>query len=159
MPSDPITSTDPITSSEPIIISNKSLEFTSADDHPVLNEHDDSESVEDLGIAKDQFSIIRDPISEAELSTTEVSPSAEVFSTPPAPQDRWSREKHIELVNIIGEPQAGVTTRSRIRDSKATIVHECLYVNFLSDIETKKLIEALEEGWMDYCYARSAESI
>nr|GEV08386.1 retrovirus-related Pol polyprotein from transposon TNT 1-94 [Tanacetum cinerariifolium] len=43
------------------------------------------------------------------------------------PQDRWSREKHIELVNIIGEPLAGITTRSRIRDSKAASMHECLY--------------------------------
>ncbi|GKA31507.1 retrovirus-related pol polyprotein from transposon TNT 1-94, partial [Tanacetum coccineum] len=61
----------------------------------------------------------------------------------------WSREKYIELVNILGEPQAGVTTRSRIRDSEATSAHECLYVNFLSEIEPKKLIEALkEEGWI-----------
>ncbi|GJU16572.1 retrovirus-related pol polyprotein from transposon TNT 1-94 [Tanacetum coccineum] len=50
----------------------------------------------------------------------------------------WSREKHIELVNIIVEPLAGVTTRSRIRDSEAALAHECLYVNFLSEIEPKK---------------------
>ncbi|GJY75652.1 retrovirus-related pol polyprotein from transposon TNT 1-94 [Tanacetum coccineum] len=49
------------------------------------------------------------------------------------------------MVNNIGEPLAGVTTRSRIRDSKATSAHVCLYVNFLSKIELKKLIEALEE--------------
>ncbi|GJX87131.1 retrovirus-related pol polyprotein from transposon TNT 1-94 [Tanacetum coccineum] len=61
----------------------------------------------------------------------------------------WSRDKHIDLVNIIGEPLAGVTTRSRIRDSDAASAHECLYVNFLSEIEPKKLIEALEEeGWV-----------
>ncbi|GKA93684.1 hypothetical protein Tco_0815670, partial [Tanacetum coccineum] len=61
----------------------------------------------------------------------------------------WSREKHIELVNIIGEPLAGITTRSRIRDSEAASAHECLYVNFLSEIEPKKLIKALEEeGWV-----------
>ncbi|GJV64545.1 retrovirus-related pol polyprotein from transposon TNT 1-94 [Tanacetum coccineum] len=69
------------------------------------------------------------------------------------PQDnvlnRWSRDKHIELVNIIGEPLAGITTRSRIRDSDAASAHECLYVNFLSEIEPKKLIKALEEeGWV-----------
>ncbi|GJT28517.1 retrovirus-related pol polyprotein from transposon TNT 1-94 [Tanacetum coccineum] len=65
------------------------------------------------------------------------------------PQDnvlnRWSREKHIELVNIIGKPLTSITTRSRIRDSDAASAHECLYVNFLSEIEPKKLIEALEE--------------
>nr|GEV51936.1 hypothetical protein [Tanacetum cinerariifolium] len=63
--------------------------------------------------------------------------------------NRWSREKHIELVNIIGEPLAGITTRSKIRDSNATSASECLYVSFLSEIEPKKLIEALEEeGWI-----------
>ncbi|GJU49096.1 retrovirus-related pol polyprotein from transposon TNT 1-94 [Tanacetum coccineum] len=61
----------------------------------------------------------------------------------------WSRDKNIELVNIIGELLAGITTRNRIRDSDAASVHECLYVNFLSKIEPKKLIEALEEeGWV-----------
>ncbi|GKD35179.1 hypothetical protein Tco_1250688 [Tanacetum coccineum] len=56
---------------------------------------------------------------------------------------RWSREKHIELVNIIGKPLAGITTRSRVRDSEATSAYECLYVNFLFEMEPKKLIEAL----------------
>ncbi|GJW67428.1 retrovirus-related pol polyprotein from transposon TNT 1-94 [Tanacetum coccineum] len=78
-----------------------------------------------------------------------ISPSAKDIPHPPVPQDRWSREKHIELVNIIGEPLAGITTRSRIRDSEAAFAHECLYVNFLSDMEPKKLIEAREEeGWI-----------
>ncbi|GJW40083.1 retrovirus-related pol polyprotein from transposon TNT 1-94 [Tanacetum coccineum] len=68
---------------------------------------------------------------------------------PLAPQDIWSKEKHIELVNIIGEPLDEITTRSRVRDSEAASAHECLYVNFLSQIEPKRLIEALEEeGWI-----------
>ncbi|GJV97554.1 retrovirus-related pol polyprotein from transposon TNT 1-94 [Tanacetum coccineum] len=67
----------------------------------------------------------------------------------PAEVQVWSREKHIELVNIIGEPLGGITTKSRVRDSKAASAHECLYVNFLSQIEPKRLIEALEEeGWI-----------
>ncbi|GJT95818.1 retrovirus-related pol polyprotein from transposon TNT 1-94, partial [Tanacetum coccineum] len=67
----------------------------------------------------------------------------------PVPQDRWSREKHIELVNIIGEPLAGITTRSRIRDSDVVSASECLYVNYLSEMDPKKLFEALEEeGWI-----------
>ncbi|GJT80531.1 retrovirus-related pol polyprotein from transposon TNT 1-94 [Tanacetum coccineum] len=66
-----------------------------------------------------------------------------------APQDRWLREKHIELVNIIGEPLVGITTRIRIRDSNAASASKCLYVNFLSEMEPKKLIEALEEeAWI-----------
>nr|GEW11130.1 RNA-directed DNA polymerase, eukaryota [Tanacetum cinerariifolium] len=42
------------------------------------------------------------------------------------------------------------TAVSEIRDSEAASAQECLYVNFLSEIEPKNLIEALEEeGWMD----------
>nr|GEZ64504.1 retrovirus-related Pol polyprotein from transposon TNT 1-94 [Tanacetum cinerariifolium] len=78
-----------------------------------------------------------------------ISPLADSVSGQPVPQDRWSREKQIELVNIIGEPLAGITTRSRIRDLEAASAHECLYVNFFSEIEPKKLIKALEEeGWV-----------
>ncbi|GJS07215.1 hypothetical protein Tco_0364011 [Tanacetum coccineum] len=82
---------------------------------------------------------------EGEPLPKNISPSAEVFINLPIPQDRWSREKHIDLVNILGEPQPGVTTRSRIRDSETASTHECLYVNFLSETKPKKLIEALEE--------------
>ncbi|GKB67542.1 hypothetical protein Tco_0928954 [Tanacetum coccineum] len=124
-------------------------EFTIVDDHPVLNEHSDSKSVEDLRIVEDQVSTIIEPVSNVDPSPTIISSSAKVFINPPVLQDRWSKEKHIELVNILGGPQAEVTTRSRIRDSKAASAHECLYVNFLSKIEPKKLIKALkEEGWI-----------
>nr|GEU88146.1 hypothetical protein [Tanacetum cinerariifolium] len=33
-------------------------------------------------------------------------------SSHPVPQDRWSRDQHIELVNIIGDPGKGMLTRS-----------------------------------------------
>ncbi|GKF93045.1 retrovirus-related pol polyprotein from transposon TNT 1-94, partial [Tanacetum coccineum] len=78
-----------------------------------------------------------------------IPPSADVTLQILVPQDIWSREKHIELVNIIGEHLAGITTKSRIRDSDDASASECLYVNFLSEMEPKKLIEALEEeGWI-----------
>nr|GEW73600.1 hypothetical protein [Tanacetum cinerariifolium] len=121
------------------------LEFTTADDHHVPNDKDDSESVEDLGLAEDQVSIINKHTSGVEPSPTNISSSAEVFINHLVLQDRWSKEKHIEVVNILGEPQVGVTTRSIIRDSEASSAHECLYVNFLSKIEPKKLVEALKE--------------
>nr|GEW10122.1 hypothetical protein [Tanacetum cinerariifolium] len=74
---------------------------------------------------------------------------AEVILQTPVPRDRWSKEKHIELVNIIGEPFAGIITRSKIKDSNAASASKCLYVNFLSKMKPKKLIEALkEEGWI-----------
>nr|GEY53784.1 retrovirus-related Pol polyprotein from transposon TNT 1-94 [Tanacetum cinerariifolium] len=124
-------------------------EITIVYDHHVLNKHDNSKLVEDLRITDDQVSSFIKPISNVEPSPTIISPSAKVFINPPVLQDRWSIEKHIELVNILGEPQVKVTTRSRIIDSKTASVHECLYVNFLSKSKPKKLIEALkEEGWM-----------
>ncbi|GJV48410.1 putative reverse transcriptase domain-containing protein [Tanacetum coccineum] len=93
--------------------------------------------------------VINEPISEVEPSPTNIFPSAKVFINTHIPQERWSREKHIDLVNIICKPLAGVTTRSRIRDSEAASAHEFLYLNFLLEIEPKKLIEALEEeGWI-----------
>nr|GEX22839.1 uncharacterized mitochondrial protein AtMg00810-like [Tanacetum cinerariifolium] len=82
------------------------------------------------------------PVSQTRSSK---SSKADDSLQPPFPQDRWSREKHIKLVNIIGEPLDGITTRKRIRDSEVASAHECLYVNFLSEMEPKKLIEALKQ--------------
>ncbi|GJS03182.1 retrovirus-related pol polyprotein from transposon TNT 1-94 [Tanacetum coccineum] len=92
-------------------------EFTIADDLAALHEPDHAELADILESAEPQDNVL----------------------------NRWSRDKYIELVNIIGEPLAGITTRSRIRDSDAASAHECLYVNFLFEYEPNKLIEALEE--------------
>ncbi|GKB09286.1 retrovirus-related pol polyprotein from transposon TNT 1-94 [Tanacetum coccineum] len=128
---------------------DESPEFTIANDHPIHNEPDDFESVDNLEPVEVQDSINIEPISEVEPSPIFISPSTEVAINPPILQDRWSREKHINLVNIIGAPLAGVTTKSMIRDFEAASAHECLYVNFLSELKPKKLIEALEEeGWI-----------
>ncbi|GJR51731.1 retrovirus-related pol polyprotein from transposon TNT 1-94 [Tanacetum coccineum] len=108
---------------------------TKGDEFLIHNDSSDSQAI-----------IINDvPINEAKPSPTIISPSTKVICDTPAPQDRWSQEKHIQLVNILREPQAGVTTRSRIRDSEAALAHECLYVNFLSKIEPNKVINALKE--------------
>nr|GEV17078.1 putative reverse transcriptase domain-containing protein [Tanacetum cinerariifolium] len=92
-----------------------------------------------------------EPLNDVQPLLQVSSSLADSVSSLPVPQDRWSREKHIDLVNIISEPRAGITTRSKIRDSDAALASECLYVNFLSEIEPKKLTEALEEeGWEVY---------
>ncbi|GKB54524.1 retrovirus-related pol polyprotein from transposon TNT 1-94 [Tanacetum coccineum] len=105
------------------IIFEYPLEFTKPENHQALNEPDQEESTNLLESAEPQNNVIIEPI---------------------IPQDRWSREKYIELVNIIGEPLAGITTISRIRDSDAASSSEYLYVNFLFEMEAKKLIKALE---------------
>nr|GEW69973.1 hypothetical protein [Tanacetum cinerariifolium] len=105
------------------IISEDPSVFSEADDHPALNELDQTESANHFELVEPQNNVII--------------------------TNQWSRDKHIELVNIIGEPLASITTRSKIRDSDAASASECLYVNFLFEIEPKKLIEALEEeGWI-----------
>nr|GEX38785.1 hypothetical protein [Tanacetum cinerariifolium] len=118
------------------------VELQHADNDQVLNEPDHLESAGNLKHAKVQISILN-------KQTTKASPTPSIPSKPLAPQDRWSRDKHIKLVNIIGEPMVGVTTRSRVKDSEAASAHECLYVNFLFQIKPKRLIKALkEEGWI-----------
>nr|GEW17016.1 retrovirus-related Pol polyprotein from transposon TNT 1-94 [Tanacetum cinerariifolium] len=132
----------------------KNLDFVSPEDHAetsktnndqVLSEPNQHESGENLKHAEFQTSILNKQTTGASPTPLTLSKTTNSF----VPQDRWSRDKHRELVNIIGEPLDGVTTRSKIRDSKAASAHECLYVNFFSQIETKRLIEALEEeGWI-----------
>ncbi|GJX18704.1 retrovirus-related pol polyprotein from transposon TNT 1-94 [Tanacetum coccineum] len=68
----------------------------------------------------------------------------------PAPQTRWSKDKHIDLVNIIGNPGAGMLTRSMAKDLSAASAHECLFVDFISEEEPKKFFEAIKHpGWVD----------
>ncbi|GJY47039.1 retrovirus-related pol polyprotein from transposon TNT 1-94 [Tanacetum coccineum] len=115
-----------------------------AENYPAINKPDQIESADLLEPAEPQTNIIHEPISDVQPS-----PSAEVIPQTSVPQDRWSIEKHIELVNIIGEPLIGITTRSKIRDLDTASAFEWLYVNLLSDMEPKKLIKALEEeGWI-----------
>ncbi|GKF48255.1 retrovirus-related pol polyprotein from transposon TNT 1-94, partial [Tanacetum coccineum] len=117
-------------SSEPIITSSPLVSSTPGDSQipnvedvaPALDEavHSNSAALSestDLQEDRDETPIVVQPFPQINL------PVADFVSGPPVPQDRWSREKHIELVNIIGEP--------------------------LAEIEPKKLIEALEEeGWV-----------
>ncbi|GJR39069.1 retrovirus-related pol polyprotein from transposon TNT 1-94 [Tanacetum coccineum] len=64
--------------------------------------------------------------------------------------DQWSQDKHIELVNIIGDLGAKMLTRAMAKELSAASAHECLFVDFLSEEEPKKVFEALKHpGWVD----------
>ncbi|GKC83959.1 retrovirus-related pol polyprotein from transposon TNT 1-94 [Tanacetum coccineum] len=66
------------------------------------------------------------------------------------PQDRWSRDQQIKLVNIIGDLGKGMLTRSMAAKLTAASASECLFADFLSEIEPKKVSEALKHpGWID----------
>ncbi|GJV52315.1 retrovirus-related pol polyprotein from transposon TNT 1-94 [Tanacetum coccineum] len=115
--------------------------------HVTFSEDDESIS-QSTTPSETPDTVLSELISDVQPSPI-ISPLAECILQTLVPQDRRSREKHIELVNIIGEPLAGITTRSRARDLEAASAHECLYVNFLSEMEPNKLTEALEEeGWI-----------
>ncbi|GJU48299.1 retrovirus-related pol polyprotein from transposon TNT 1-94 [Tanacetum coccineum] len=131
----------------------------SKDDEAISQSSTEGDAInfnENRSFLDDEFLEPRSEVTQCPSNTDDVQlsptlpPSADVILQTPVPQDRWSREKHIELVNIIGEPLSGITTRSRIRDLDAASASECLYVNFLSEMEPKKLIKALEEeeGWI-----------
>ncbi|GJR56729.1 retrovirus-related pol polyprotein from transposon TNT 1-94 [Tanacetum coccineum] len=71
-------------------------------------------------------------------------------SSYPVPQDRWSKDQHIKLVNIIGDPGEGMLAKSMAAKLTVVSASECLFVNFLFEIEPKKVSEALKHlGWVD----------
>nr|GEU34265.1 retrovirus-related Pol polyprotein from transposon TNT 1-94 [Tanacetum cinerariifolium] len=112
------------------ITSEEPPEFTIADSPPTIHEPDYAESADILESAEPQDNVLSESISDDQPALVN-SPSAELILQNPVPQDRWSREKHIKLVNIIGEPLAGITTRSRIRDSDAP-QHMSVYMSICS---------------------------
>ncbi|GJX68429.1 retrovirus-related pol polyprotein from transposon TNT 1-94 [Tanacetum coccineum] len=73
-----------------------------------------------------------------------------IISSHHVPQNRWSKDQHIEVVNIIGNPGEGMLKRSMASKLTAASANECLFVDFLSEIEPKKVTEALKHpGWVD----------
>nr|GEU78895.1 hypothetical protein [Tanacetum cinerariifolium] len=58
------------------------------------------------------------------------------------PLDRWSKDQHIELVNISINLGEGMLTRSMTAKLTPASASECLFVDFLSEIEPKKVMES-----------------
>ncbi|GJX23740.1 hypothetical protein Tco_0228185 [Tanacetum coccineum] len=72
------------------------------------------------------------------------------LSSYPVAHDRWSKYQHIKLVNIIGDPGKGMLTRSMAAMLTAASASECLFTDCLSEIEPKRVSEALKHpGWVD----------
>ncbi|GKB35071.1 hypothetical protein Tco_0880013, partial [Tanacetum coccineum] len=136
----------------------------SAQDDEILNddqsEHSkhtsDNHIIDNLSNTKDVQTSepLSSPDEDASVSNTIpilTNPSLSIPSlASPAPQDRWSQDKHIELVNIIGNPGAGMLTRAMAKEQSTVSAHECLFVDFLSEEEPKKVTKALKNlGWVD----------
>ncbi|GJX32962.1 retrovirus-related pol polyprotein from transposon TNT 1-94 [Tanacetum coccineum] len=54
----------------------------------------------------------------------------------PAPQDRWSKEEHIELMNIIGDLGEDMLTRSMASKLITALASECLFAYFQMDVKS-----------------------
>ncbi|GKE13061.1 retrovirus-related pol polyprotein from transposon TNT 1-94 [Tanacetum coccineum] len=114
------------------------------DDHFELSNHTNDEQIinslpntKDIQISKHLSSPNTEDTSAQ--NTTILSPPLPVPSMfTPAPQDRWSQDKHIKLVNIIGNPGARMLTRAMAKQLSAASAHKCLFVDFLSKEEPKK---------------------
>ncbi|GKC15641.1 hypothetical protein Tco_1012423 [Tanacetum coccineum] len=64
-----------------------------------------------------------------------------------APRVRWSRDQHIEPVNIIDKPTKGMLTESMAAKLTTASTRECLFADFLFETEPKKMPEALKRPW------------
>ncbi|GJS28001.1 retrovirus-related pol polyprotein from transposon TNT 1-94 [Tanacetum coccineum] len=99
-------------------------------------EHSSSPNAEDTSV-QDTISILNPPLPIPSVVT-------------PAPQDGCSQDKHIELINIIRNPRDGMLIRAMAKQLSVASAHECLFVDFLSKEEPKKVSEALKHpGWVD----------
>ncbi|GKB66187.1 hypothetical protein Tco_0927599, partial [Tanacetum coccineum] len=89
------------------------------DNQPKHSYHNNDEHIidnltntKDVQITKPPSSLIEDASTpNAILIIQAVSPLSIPSIATPAPQDRWSREKHIELVNIVGNQRTGMLIR------------------------------------------------
>ncbi|GKC38188.1 retrovirus-related pol polyprotein from transposon TNT 1-94, partial [Tanacetum coccineum] len=111
---------------------------------------DNLPSTEDIQISKHLSS---PNVEDTSVHDTILIPNPSLFipsMNSPTPQDRWSQDKHIELANIIGDPGAGMRIRAMAKELSAASAHECIFVDFLSREEPKKVSKALKHpGWVD----------
>nr|GEV12635.1 hypothetical protein [Tanacetum cinerariifolium] len=120
------------------------------------NQDNDNNIIENLtttevGQNSESLSPSAEDASRLNTSTIQINPLLSILvTTSPAPQDKWTQDKHTKLVNIIGNLGVGMLTRAMPKEHGAASAHECLFVDFLSEKETKKASEALKHPrWVD----------
>ncbi|GJV76785.1 retrovirus-related pol polyprotein from transposon TNT 1-94 [Tanacetum coccineum] len=126
------------------------------DDHSEHSNHtNDEQIIDSLPNTKDiqiseHLSSLNTEDTSAQYTTIPSLPLPVPSMVTLAPQDKWSQDKHIELVNIIGNPGAGMLTRAMAKQLSAALAHECIFIDFLSEEEPKKVSEALKHPrWVD----------
>ncbi|GJS29291.1 retrovirus-related pol polyprotein from transposon TNT 1-94 [Tanacetum coccineum] len=128
------------------------------DDHSEHFNHTNNEQIID-NLPNTKDSQISKLLSSPNIEDTSAQNTNQILSPPlpipsmvtPAPQDRWSQDKHIELVNIIGNPGVGMLIKAMAKQLSAASAHKCLFVDFLFEKEPKKVSKALKHPrWVDY---------
>ncbi|GKA81636.1 RNA-directed DNA polymerase, eukaryota, reverse transcriptase zinc-binding domain protein [Tanacetum coccineum] len=116
-------------------------------DSPIIENIINAEAVQD---SEPTSSLVEDASAQNIIPIPNIPSSSIPFTISLVTQDRLSQDKHIELVNIIGDLAAGMLTRAMSKTLSAASAHECLFVNFLSEEEPKKVSETLKHpGWVD----------
>ncbi|GJR68895.1 retrovirus-related pol polyprotein from transposon TNT 1-94 [Tanacetum coccineum] len=106
-----------------------------------LNHNNDNNIIDNLPNTEDDqiYEPISFPALDVLVSITIPIPTNPFLSIPsmasPDHQEKWSQDKHIELVNIIGNPGVGMLNRAMAKKLSAASAHECLFVDFLSEEE------------------------
>nr|GEU46900.1 hypothetical protein [Tanacetum cinerariifolium] len=96
--------------------------FTEADNHPALNEPDQTESADPFELAKPQNNVIIEPISDVQPSMT-VSPSAKVTFKPMyLKTDGQEKKKHIEALEKEGWITAMQEELNQLKNKVWTLV-------------------------------------
>ncbi|GJU56328.1 retrovirus-related pol polyprotein from transposon TNT 1-94 [Tanacetum coccineum] len=119
-----------------------------------LHDLTNTEGTQELNVQYEQ--IINQPTEESsrnilvpEVIRSQITNYA-LTSSYPVAQDRWLKDQHIKLVNIIGDLGEGMLTRSMTAKLTAAPASECLFVDFLFEIEPKKVSKALKHPeWVD----------
>ncbi|GJS79269.1 retrovirus-related pol polyprotein from transposon TNT 1-94 [Tanacetum coccineum] len=127
------------------------------DDHSEHSNHTNDEQIinnlpntEDIQISEHSSSLRVDDTSVQNTIPIPNPPLPIPSVVTPGPKDRWSQDKHIDLVNIIGNPGSGMLTREMAKELSAASAHECLFVDFHFKEEPKKVPKALKHpGWVD----------
>ncbi|GKB90962.1 retrovirus-related pol polyprotein from transposon TNT 1-94 [Tanacetum coccineum] len=128
-----VTFIEPCECSEPIVLETK----VQSDQNGQADQNDHNDQ-------NDQYVQIDEILNDDQSKYFNHTNDEQIIDNLLTPQDRWSQDKHIELVNIIGDLGARMLTRAMAKELGAASAHECLFVDFLSIEEPKKVSEALK---------------
>ncbi|GJQ91770.1 hypothetical protein Tco_0002909 [Tanacetum coccineum] len=131
---------------EEIVGDSDLINTEGTNDQYVQNEQIDKQITKIHSGDNTETSVLTIELSVPEMTQSSITHHAST-SLNHVPQDRWLRDQHIKLINIIGEPTKGMLTRSMTAKLIVASTSECIFANFLFKIEPKKVLRALKHQW------------